>query len=382
MRKILFAVFFLSLLAASSTVQGDIEEEKSIYQIAKENTDKFNKFLETAEIPGPLKGMLSGRIIVHIDGETISVVIKDGKVGEVISGEIDNPTTEIWVSKEFVEDISASEEPLEMVLVGLNTGKIKKKDYGAANKIKGAVGSAVLKIVNAVNPPKVSLKKEEVSGSVEELAVSPREGTYVINPATTDLRRAHIEIKSAEGTDVGKKEIKISEYSGYKSGKAPWGMEKIEASEDEGSLGVFLKIEAPEAEIESALIIIKYSKEEVDKKGLIEDSLHLKWYDEDPASDTYKEWIGLSEGEPSWVESVGIDKKAQVVWAKVSRFSVYGVAGTILKSKEKLAKGEIQVPKRTTAPPSTLAPIEPVKEEPPRGIFQRIVAFIKRLLGG
>lgn len=369
---VLFLLMFLSQAYAT--------EEKSLFQLANENVDTINEFLSTAEIPSQLKGMISGRIIVNVDGETISFVVEDGNIKQVIDGRIDDPTTEYWVDREFIEDVSGSEEPLDMILVGLNTGKIKKKDYGITNKLKGLIGSVALKLVNVLHPPEVTLEKSEASGKIKDISISPEKGTYIINPATCDLRRTHIEIRSPEGKDIGSLEVKISEYSGYKSGKAPWGVKEMEVSEDERSLGTFIKVDAPGAEIEWAIIMIKYSKEEIVKRDLIEDSLHIKWYDDDPKSETYQQWIALSKGNPPWVNSVGIDKENQAVWVNISRFSVYGVAGIILQSQDKLVEGEIQIPVMSTAPPSTLAPIEPIKKkEKPVGIIQRIILFLKGL---
>jgi hypothetical protein len=258
----------------------------SLLELVKAEQDAYNEFMETAEIPGVLRGFASGRYIVHVDDDTVGIVLEGGFITEVRDGGIEDPNTEIWTSWDYLEKIYASDGALGLVVAGLANGEIEKKDYGVGGKLKGRAGLAGLRLSEVFSPTKITLTEEEASGDIKELTKSVVVGTYAMNPATSDLRRTHIEMKSKEGEDLGDKEIEVKEYAGYKEGKAPKGLNKWESIEGETSLGTFVEISAPSlggsgpiapssSPMESATLFIKYSEKELEEKGLSEENLYI-----------------------------------------------------------------------------------------------------------
>jgi hypothetical protein len=193
-------------------------------------------------------------------------------------------------------------------------------------------------------------------------------------------------MRSPEGKDIGGEEIKVTEYAGYKPGKAPKGLNKWESIDGETSLGTFVDIEK-EVGVDWALVFIKYSKEELKERELTEDSLYIKWHDDDPTSDTYGQWITLTEGNPSWVNSIAYDKENEGVWVNVSHFSVYGIGGSVYG----VAGSVYGVEGRVIGPPpeplpvievETTIPIEPIKEVEQPGLLKRIYYLIRAIILG
>jgi hypothetical protein len=364
-------------------------ERKSLYAQINEKKDEFNEFIETSGIPRPFQKFATGRFIIHVDGETIGVILKDGKILEVKRGPIANPTSEIWTTREFILDVYTSDAPIKMIVSGMKSGEIRKKDYGAANKLRGALVSTALKLGDIAGSKKVALRRQRVLARIADIAISPKKGFYVISPSTTKLRRTHIEIKAKRGRDISKNEIKITEYSGYSIGKSPLGLKKWETARGEISLGTFVSVEAPREAIDWTLLLLKYSEKELADRGLLEDWLYVKWYDDDPTSDTYGEWITLSKGNPPWVNSIGINKRKNIIWVNTSHLSVFGVGGRIEShaiSEIVDIKAPIVGPPPSPLPekpPETLAPVEPLIEEPEnRGILAvGIVVVVLALIG-
>jgi|GEM_PF-5143162 hypothetical protein len=113
--------------------------------------------------------------------------------------------------------------------------------------------------------------------------------------------------------------------------------------ESQYSLNKFVKVDITKtndgsgANVSWALLKIYYSEEDLDRTGdgeggqsgdISEDSLRLYWY-----SESEEKWIPLSQevglvekGAPD-VYSSGINKAENYIWANLSHFSVYGVAG-------------------------------------------------------
>jgi hypothetical protein len=358
----------------------------SLLELVKDEQKDFNKYMETSEIPGVLRGFASGRYIVHVDDETVGIVLEDGMITGVRDGGLENPTIEVWTSRDYFDKIYSSDGALSLIVAGLNNGEIEKKDYGFGGKMKGRAGLAAMRLSEVLRPTKITLTEEEASGDVKDLTKSVVEGTYAMNPATSNLRRTHIEMKSPEEKDIGGEEIKVKEYAGYKPGKAPKGLSKWESVEGETSLGTFVDIET-EVDVEYALIFIKYSKEEVEKRGLSEDSLYIKWYDDNPESDTYGQWITLTEGNPAWVHSIAYDKENEGVWVKTSHFSVYGLGGRVYGVSGSVygVSGHVIGPPPEPLPEvkvETTVPIEPIKEVEQPGLLKRIFLLTKAIILG
>ncbi|MEE8402337.1 MAG: hypothetical protein V3R93_01145, partial [Candidatus Hydrothermarchaeaceae archaeon] len=300
----------------------------TLLEMVLDEQGDFNTYMETSNIPGVLRGLASGRYIVHVNGETVGIVVESGMITGVRDGGIEDPTSEVWTSREYFDKVLASDGAMGLVVAGLNNGEIIKKDYGLGGKIKGRTGLVGMRLMDVLRPAKVILTEEEASGSVRELTKSVVNGTYAMNPATSTLRRTHIEMGSPENKDIGGEEIRVREYAGYKAGKAPKGLNKWESVDGETSLGTFVDIEKS-VDVDWALVFIKYTRKEIEERDLTEGSLYIKWHNDDPDSDTYGQWITLMEGNPSWVNSVAIDKENEGVWVNVSHFSVYGVGGII-----------------------------------------------------
>ena len=358
----------------------------SLLDLLKAEQKGYNEYMETTEIPGVLRGFASGRYIVHVDDEIVGIVLEDGMITQVRDGGIENPSTEVWTSRDYFDKIYASDGALGLIVAGLANGEIEKKDYGIGGKLKGRAGLAAMRISEIFNPSKVTLTEEEAAGGVKGLTKSVVEGTYAMNPATSELRRTHIEMKSPEGEDIGDKEIKVKEYAGYKPGKAPKGLNKWEEIEGETSLGTFVDIEK-EVDVEEVTIFIKYSKEELEKLSLSEDSLYIKWYDDNPDSDTYGRWITLTEGNPGWVRSIAIDKENEGVWVTTSHFSVYGIGGSVYGVSGSVygVSGSVIGPPPEPLPDITVettVPIEPIKEVKQTGFFKRIYLLVKAIIIG
>ncbi|MBU2560265.1 hypothetical protein KKA03_05160, partial [archaeon] len=287
---------------------------------------------------------------------------------------------------DYFDKIYASDGALGLIVAGLSNGEIEKKDYGFGGKLKGRAGIAGLRLSEVFKPTKVTLSEEEASGDIAGLTKSVVEGTYAMNPATSKLRRTHIEMESPEGEDIGDKEIKVKEYAGYKPGKAPAGLNKWEEVEGETSLGTFVDIEK-EVDVEEVLIFIKYSKEELEKLAISEEQLYIKWYDDDPDSDTYGRWITITEGNPEWVISIALDKENEGVWVRTKHFSVYGIGGSVYGVQGSVygVSGHVIGPPPEPLPEATAVttvPIEPIKEIEQPGFVKRIFLLVKAVILG
>ncbi len=357
-----------------------------LLELVEDEQEDLNAFVETSNVPGALRGFATGRYIVHVDDETVGIVLEGGKITGIMDGGIEDPTNEIWTSREYFDKIRSSDGAMGLLVAGLNSGEIVKKDYGLGGKIKGRAGLAAMRLADVVKPAKITLTEEEASGDVKDLTKSVVNGTYAMNPVTSALRRTHIEMRSPEGKDIGGEEIKVTEYAGYKPGKAPKGLNKWESIDGETSLGTFVDIEK-EVGVDWALVFIKYSKEELKERKLTEDSLYIKWHDDDPTSDTYGQWITLTEGNPSWVNSIAYDKENEGVWVNVSHFSVYGIGGSVYG----VAGSVYGVEGRVIGPPpeplpvievETTIPIEPIKEVEQPGLLKRIYYLIRAIILG
>ena len=358
----------------------------SLLELVKAEQEDYNAYMETAGIPGVMRSFASGRYIVHVDDDTVGIVLDGGMITQIRDGGIENPTNEIWTSQDYFDKIYASDGAMGLIVAGLANGEIEKKDYGFGGKLKGRAGLAGLRLSEIFSPSKITLTEEEASGDIKDLTKSVVEGTYAMNPATSTLRRIHIEMKSPEDEDIGGKEIKVKEYAGYKPGKAPKGLNKWEEVEGEKSLGTFVDIEK-EVDVEEVLIFIKYSKEELEKLAISEEQLYIKWYDDNPDSDTYGRWITITEGNPSWVLSIALDKENEGVWVRTKHFSVYGIGGSVYGVEGSVygVSGHVIGPPPEPLPVvevETTIPIEPIKEVEQPGFFKRIFLFVKAVILG
>jgi hypothetical protein len=216
----------------------------------------------------------------------------------------------------------------------------------------------VLKSEEAAPVRKAIKEKLEVSGELPRVALRTAARRYVIDKATSDVRRSAIEIKlrdaaaeadteeGAMAPSMGKaiRRIAIKEYLGYMRGEAPPGIVAMDLEEDEETLGTYLSIETDAADIDWTLIKLEFDPDEVRARGLDRKRLYIKWFNDDPGLPRYRKWVRLRKGNPWFVNDVGIDTENNVVWANVSHLSVYGIAGSITKAP---------VPEETAAPAGT-----------------------------
>jgi hypothetical protein len=124
-----------------------VEEAKNIFQRINESREEYNEYIEAAGIPGPLRGLASGRINLHVGNETIGVVLEGGRLTEVREGGIENPTSEIWTTEEFLDNLTKSEDPVGEILEAQKTGQFKKEDHGLIPKLKGFITGVLLRII-------------------------------------------------------------------------------------------------------------------------------------------------------------------------------------------------------------------------------------------
>ncbi len=131
------------------TSEGKAEEKaekNSFYGLLIENKDEFNSFMEEAKIPGAIKGFTTGRYIVHVDNETVGIVIQGGKIVEVKQGGIENPTSEIWTGREFIEKLRSSKDPIREFMDGQKSGEFRKEDKTIGQKVKSVVMGILLRL--------------------------------------------------------------------------------------------------------------------------------------------------------------------------------------------------------------------------------------------
>jgi hypothetical protein len=101
----------------------------------------------------------------------------------------------------------------------------------------------------------------------------------------------------------------------------------MDLEEGEESLGVYVKIEVEDAD--EVVLKIAYSEEDLDYTMLDEDSLVIKWLNEETGK-----WRRLAEGKPEWVKEIGVNKEEDYVYAVLEHASVYGVAGNVIGVKK------------------------------------------------
>jgi len=147
MNKMKMSIALLVCAAlVSPLVLAQETETGSFYDLIVEKQGTYNELITQIQVPGILKGFMSGRITLKIDNEVIGLVLDHGVIKELKQGPISNPTMEITTSRAFVDELIASENPMNTLVQGLKDGRIQKKDIGIKSKIKGAFASVALKL--------------------------------------------------------------------------------------------------------------------------------------------------------------------------------------------------------------------------------------------
>jgi len=129
----------------------DADSQESFFEIINSSMEEINSYTEKMGVPGILKHLASGRVNINVENETIGLVIEDGRIKEIKEGGLPNPTSEIWTSKDFVENLSNSEDPVGEIISAKKSGVLKKKDKGIFPKLKGFIVDVLLRIASLLS---------------------------------------------------------------------------------------------------------------------------------------------------------------------------------------------------------------------------------------
>ena len=184
-----------------------------------------------------------------------------------------------------------------------------------------------------------------INRKIKEISKAISNRNFLIDKTTTDITSSSLEIRPKKTADLDNITISIKEYV-LNRNEVPEGKKIPKLLRNEMNLGRFLEIELPTKDIEWTIIRINYNQNDIINNNINEWSLSIIWYDEDPTSNTFEEWIKLRRGEPEFVNGIGIDSVEGYVWANVSHSSVYGLTATIVGP----------IPPPTTSPPPTTIP--------------------------
>lgn len=352
-------IFALVLMLGKATYGAEIDLNKPVYDLLDDNKGSFNKFAEEGGIPSQFSFLTSARINLYVDNEIVGIVMEGGRITELVKGGLNDPTNEFKTSRGYFNSILISENPLKRINFGLKNAYIMKRDFGVGGKSKGKLLEGAIDKLD-VPEPKVEKK---VSKSLDEIGEKQGE-VFVVEGEKAGLKKIDFELKTSE--EAGSKNVNIEEYTGYVDDSPP-GINKLALGQGEGTLGAYIKIEAPDIKVDEFVLKISYSDEELDYKFLDEGSLSIKYLDEGTG-----QWLELKAGSPDWVKEIGVNKEGNYVYAKLAHASVYGVSGTILELKKLEEQRGIQ-PVYFESP----AEIEKVRAgATSRGIIDRIIAFI------
>lgn len=138
-KKLLIIALVLTFVAATAAITPS--EVESL-------TDKYNSQID--EAPGFLKSLVgSQKINLHIDSSvngtaenmTFGLETSDAVLSSVDEGGFQNPTLEVWIDDKDVQEVSASDNPLNTTSRLLEEGKIRYKSHGILNSIKMSLAS-------------------------------------------------------------------------------------------------------------------------------------------------------------------------------------------------------------------------------------------------
>ncbi|MBU2560078.1 hypothetical protein KKA03_04195 [archaeon] len=355
--KKLFLIFIISLVLTGGSVAGEDEEveAKSVYDLLK--TYQEAQDTDTSGLAAQFAFLASARLNLHVGDETVGVVLEDGKISDVKEGGVNDPTMELKTSRKYFNSIATSEQPLKRINYGLDQGFVTKRSHGISGKSKDKVIERALK--------KLDIKDEKVKKRIAKKVakVARKEGRkFIIEGKAAGLKKTRIELGG--GDDLGDRDIEIEEFTGYRD-DAPEGIRKMDLDEGEENLGVYVKIEIED--IDEVVLKIDYSEEDLDYAMLDEDSLTIKWLNEETGK-----WVKIREGKPKWVKEVGVNKDEKYVYAVLEHASVYGVAGNII-GVSKLEEQRGYEPAYFESPEE----VEKIRSgEEKSGIIDRILDFV------
>ncbi|MFQ5816034.1 MAG: hypothetical protein ACE5G7_06005 [Candidatus Hydrothermarchaeaceae archaeon] len=320
MNKI-FVAFVLLLFTAQ--VISAAELDRSVYDIINDKKGAVNRFVDEGGVPAGFGGLTSARINLIVGDEEVGIIIKNGRIADVVKGGIDNPTNEFKTTRNYFKSILVSDNPLKRFNYGLRYAFIMRRDHGIGGRAKGKLVERALQKLDKPEPK----REKKVSRRLGEMARKETASfQFEVEGANLGMERTDLALTTEE--DVSDKTVTLEEYSGYVD-TAPSGLTKLTLGSGEGSLGTYLKVEMPGIDTKEVLLKVSYKDEELDYKFLDENSLAIKWFDEDSG-----QWRELREGDPAWVKEVGVNKEENYVFAKLDHASVYGVSGTIIDLKK------------------------------------------------
>ncbi len=362
MKKIfLFFIIFIVLTGGTAIGQegpsdSSVLETQSVYELLK--TYQSMQGTEGAGLPERLSFLASAKVNLHIGDEIVGVVMEDVLISEVVQGGIEDPTMELKTSRKYFNSIVKSENPLRRIKFGLDQGFIIKRSHGIGGRSKVKVMERAIEKLETAAPK----EKKRIVKKLSEVA-EKRENKFIINGVRAGLKKTSIEIEGSEG--LGEKTVEIEEFTGYRD-EAPEGIRKMDLDEDEENLGVYVKIEVEDTT--DVTIKIEYTMEDLDYAMLDEETLTIKWLNEETGK-----WLKLSEGRPPWVKEVGVNKEEDYVYAVLEHASVYGVAGNVI-SASKIEAQRGYEPAYFESPEE----VEKIRAEPAgtRGILDRVLDFV------
>ena len=134
-------------------------------------------------------------------------------------------------------------------------------------------------------------------------------------PVTISVEGINTTIKITTNVNISNSSISVISHSSSQVNKNLRGIEKYRGLSYEG---------LRDKEIDSIIIAVGYSQEDVDTHGINESSPGLYWFNE--SSD---DWLKINNTW-NWVNDNGIDTEDNYVWANLTHFSYYAWAARLL----------------------------------------------------
>jgi len=131
---------------------------------------------ESQVIPKPFDKLFGNeRININIkDTElVIGLVTENGKVTQVTTTAVENPSLNIYVSEAFIQKMTSSSNPMIALKEGIETKEVTYNAVGFFNKLKFGVSSFFVKLLASFGSEEQTIKKEGVTKGVEDVESVP-----------------------------------------------------------------------------------------------------------------------------------------------------------------------------------------------------------------
>lgn len=130
MKKIIIFLTLLVILSAM-TIAVPIEMQKQIFL---EQLPQIQEQFNSAPLTGPVKFFVGNeKINLYLENETISIIMKDGKIETIQSTEIEDPTLIVTASDKALLDYANNSLDMKQAL---KNKEITYEGVGFFNKIK------------------------------------------------------------------------------------------------------------------------------------------------------------------------------------------------------------------------------------------------------